>query len=158
MIDVVAVPFLQHHLLSVYAGVVIEVLRHWITNRPRFHCYPGSEIQMVVFKIKGYFVLKTNKRKNWGCEFQTSMALPMVWIILSKMLVRSTSNDLHCKRHLYMMQAAIGLFPAKPRCCAMHRMSSSWFSCCFSFSDFCGLSSNSDSLWFIEELCRSWSI
>lgn len=80
-------------------------------------------------------------------------------MIRSKTLVRSTSNDLHCKRHLYMMQAAIGLFPAKPRCWEIHRMSNSWFSCCFSFRDFWGFSSTSEgSLWFIGGICRSWFI
>jgi len=38
-------------------------------------------------------------------------------------------------------------------------MSNSWFSCCFSFNDLCGLSSTSaDSLWFIDGLCISWKV
>lgn len=43
MIDDVGEPFLLHHLLLMCAGVAREVLRHWITNMPRRHCYLVSK-------------------------------------------------------------------------------------------------------------------
>lgn len=41
-------------------------------------------------------------------KIHTSISWSMVWIIRSKMLVFSASNDFHCLRHLYMKQAATG--------------------------------------------------
>lgn len=137
------------------AVVAREAWRRWITSRLRCHCYPGSEIQKANNHFKNLRFLLWNFWKNMRVnDISTSIAFPIVWMIRSKTLVRSTSNDLHCRRHLYMIQAAIGRFPAKPKCCAIHRMSNSWFSCCFSFNDFCGFSSTSagsrrfsDGLW-----------
>jgi len=52
IVDVVE-PFLLHHLLSMYVGAVRGVLRHWIANRPRHHCYPGSDVQIEITGDKG---------------------------------------------------------------------------------------------------------
>lgn len=62
MNDGVVEPFQQHHLLSMCAGVVREVLRHWITNRPRYHCYPESENQMELSKLKQASDVRKRKR------------------------------------------------------------------------------------------------
>lgn len=59
----------------------------------------------------------------------TSMDRPMAWIMRSKMVVFSASNDRHFLRHLYMMQAAMGLPLGNPIRCAMHRFTRSWHSC-----------------------------
>jgi hypothetical protein len=54
--------------------------------------------------------------------------VPIVWIIRSKTPVLSTSNDLQCRRHLYITQAAIALPLENPRSCDTHLISRSWFS------------------------------
>ena len=56
-------PFLQHHLLSMYVEAVREVLRHWITNRPSYHCYPGSDVQIKTTCEKGRLMVEKNGNK-----------------------------------------------------------------------------------------------
>lgn len=58
----------------------------------------------------------------------TSIATPIAFMIWSKILVLSTSNDLHCTRHLYIRQAATGMPPEKPRSWEMHFKRRSWYS------------------------------
>lgn len=74
MSDGVVGPYQQHHLLSKFAGVVREVLRHWITNRPRYHCYPGSEIQMQILKLKKRLLIfiRENKTQTQHINLGTS--------------------------------------------------------------------------------------
>lgn len=59
---------------------------------------------------------------------QTSIAVPIVWIIRSKTFVLSASNERHWSKDLYKIQAAIGRSWLKPTSCMTHWSKASWFS------------------------------
>ena len=56
--------FLLLHLLLVSAGEARGVLRHWITNRPKHHCCPESENQVVGFELLEVFNVEKSERRN----------------------------------------------------------------------------------------------
>jgi len=134
-------PFHKNHLLWVCSGVTRKVWRHGITNRPRHCWYPGSEVQMEISVTWSNMLGKGSRKRvlAWASfSFHTLIAWPIVRVIQSKTLVLapSTSNDLQCKRHLSMIQAAISLFPANSRSCAIHLMDYSWLFYCSRFMTF----------------------